>query len=81
MIRVFDDPSVPHSEGSIDPLRDATNLELELIFSDHDQIMRRLERLEKDLKKKSDPLLLRKKPCWISARRIWSRRSLCGSWS
>jgi len=24
VIRVFDDPSVPHSEGSIDPLRDAT---------------------------------------------------------
>jgi len=58
VIRVFDDPSVPHAAGSIDPLRDATNLELELILSDHDQITRRLERLEKDLKKKSDPLLL-----------------------
>ena len=57
VIRVFDDPSVPHSEGSIDPLRDATNLDLELIFSDHDQISKRLERLEKDLKKKKDPLL------------------------
>jgi GTP-binding protein YchF len=61
VIRVFDDPSVPHSEGSIDPLRDATNLELELMLSDHDQILRRLERLEKDLKKKSDPLLLAEK--------------------
>jgi ribosome-binding ATPase len=61
VIRVFDDPSVPHSEGSIDPLRDATNLELELILADHDQILRRLERLEKDLKKKSDPLLLAEK--------------------
>ncbi len=35
--------------------------ELELILSDHDQILRRLERLEKDLKKKSDPLLLAEK--------------------
>src|SRR6202790_5711262 len=43
VIRVFDDPSVPHAEGSVDPLRDATNLELELILSDHDQITRRLE--------------------------------------
>src|ERR1700730_14383679 len=51
VIRVFEDPSVPHAEGSIDPLRDATNLELELILADHDQITRRLERLEKDLKK------------------------------
>jgi ribosome-binding ATPase len=57
VIRVFDDPTVPHSEGSIDPLRDATNLDLELILSDHDQIMKRLERVEKDLKKKKDPLL------------------------
>jgi ribosome-binding ATPase len=54
VIRVFNDPSVPHAEGSIDPLRDATNLELELILSDHDQIARRLEKLEKDLKKKKD---------------------------
>src|SRR5207249_3610101 len=47
VIRVFDDPSVPHVEGSIDPLRDATNLELELILSDLDQITKRLERLVK----------------------------------
>src|SRR3979490_2438014 len=57
VIRVFDDPSVPHAAGSIDPLRDATNLELELILADHDQITRRLERLEKNLKKKKDPVL------------------------
>jgi GTP-binding protein YchF len=57
VIRVFDDPSVPHSEGGIDPLRDATNLDLELILSDHDQVSKRLERVEKDLKKKKDPLL------------------------
>ena len=57
VIRVFDDPSVPHAEGSIDPLRDATNLELELMLSDHDQIAKRLERVDKDLKKKRDPLL------------------------
>jgi len=57
VIRVFEDPSVPHAEGSIDPLRDATNLDLELMLSDHDQITRRLERVEKDLKKKREPAL------------------------
>jgi GTP-binding protein YchF len=57
VIRVFDDPSVPHSEGSIDPLRDATNLDLELILSDHEQISKRLERIDKDLKKKADKQL------------------------
>jgi ribosome-binding ATPase YchF (GTP1/OBG family) len=70
VIRVFEDPSVPHAAGSIDPLRDATNLELELILSDHDQIMRRLERLEKDLKKKSDPVLQLEKMFWTNARHI-----------
>lgn len=57
VIRVFDDPTVPHSEGSIDPLRDVTNLDLELILSDHEQISKRVERVEKDLKKKKDPVL------------------------
>ena len=57
VIRVFEEPSVPHSEGSIDPLRDATNLELELMLADHDQIARRLERVEKDLKKQKNPTL------------------------
>ena len=57
VIRVFEDPSVPHAEGSIDPLRDATNLELELMLSDHEQIVKRLERVDKDLKKKRDPQL------------------------
>ncbi len=57
VIRVFDDPRVPHSEGGIDPLRDATNLDLELILSDHDQISKRLERVGKDLKKKKEPML------------------------
>lgn len=57
VIRVFDDPSVPHSEGSIDPVRDVTDLDLELILSDHEQVSKRLERVEKDLKKKKDNLL------------------------
>src|SRR5208282_1888971 len=61
VLRVFDDPTVPHSLGSVDPVRDATNLELELILADHDQISRRLERVEKDLKKKAEPILVSEK--------------------
>jgi len=61
VIRVFDDPSVPHSEGGIDPLRDVTNLDLELILSDHEQISKRLERVGKDLKKKKEPFLEQEK--------------------
>jgi GTP-binding protein YchF len=57
VVRVFENPAVPHSAGSIDPLRDVTNLDLELMLNDLDQITRRLERVEKDLKKKKDPVL------------------------
>ncbi|MGO9642104.1 MAG: redox-regulated ATPase YchF [Candidatus Acidiferrales bacterium] len=57
VLRAFDDPAVPHAAGSIDPLRDAISLDLELMLTDLDQITRRLERLEKDIKKKKDPVL------------------------
>jgi len=56
VLRAFDDPAVAHSAGSIDPLRDAISLDLELMFADLDQITRRLERLEKEMKKKKEPL-------------------------
>jgi ribosome-binding ATPase len=54
VLRVFDDPSVPHAAGSVDPLRDAVSLDLELMLSDLDQIERRIERVEKDLKRKKE---------------------------
>jgi len=62
VLRVFQDPTVPHAAGSVDALRDATNLELELILADHEQIVRRLERLDKELKKKKDPAQEHEKP-------------------
>jgi ribosome-binding ATPase len=57
VLRVFDDPAVPHSAGSVDPLRDAVSLDLELMLSDLEQIERRIERVEKDLKKKKETAL------------------------
>jgi ribosome-binding ATPase len=51
VLRAFDDPSVPHPSGSIDPARDAQAMEDELILADLGVVERRLERLEKDLKK------------------------------
>jgi ribosome-binding ATPase len=56
VVRVFENPSVPHAAGTINPLRDAENLDLELVLSDLDQVLKRLERLEKELKKKKDPV-------------------------
>jgi hypothetical protein len=54
VVRAFENPTVPHPSGSIDPFRDAENLDLELMLADLDQVTRRLERLEKDLKKKKE---------------------------
>src|SRR5258708_4524135 len=51
VLRAFDDPAVPHPSGSIDPARDAQAMEDELILADLGVAERRLERIEKDLKK------------------------------
>src|SRR5439155_23379507 len=56
VIRAFDDPSIPHV-GAIDPLRDIKNVEFDLMVSDLGQIEKRLERLEKDVKKMRTPEL------------------------
>jgi len=50
VVRAFRDPSVPHAEGSVDPLRDMATLELELLFADHAVIEKRLERIEPELR-------------------------------
>ncbi len=54
VLRAFENPAVPHV-GEIDPLRDARNVEFDLIVSDLAQIEKRLERLQKDLKKMRTP--------------------------
>src|ERR1700692_2717445 len=56
VVRVFEDPAVP-LVAEIDPLRDIKNVEFDLMVSDLGQIEKRLERLEKDLKKMKTPEL------------------------
>ncbi len=50
VVRAFVDPSVPHVDGSVDPVRDLAAVELELLFADHGVVERRLERLEPELR-------------------------------
>jgi GTP-binding protein YchF len=50
VVRVFDDPAIPHV-GEVDPLRDIKNVDFDLIVNDLGQVEKRLERVEKDLKK------------------------------
>jgi GTP-binding protein YchF len=51
VVRMFRDPSVPHAAGSVDPARDVRTMEDEVILADLGVVERRLERLERDLKK------------------------------
>ena len=51
VVRAFATESVPHVEGTIDPERDIRDVEQELILSDMATTEKRLERVQKDLKK------------------------------
>lgn len=50
VLRCFDDPNLPHIEGSIDPIRDREIVEIELIFKDVESVEKKIQRLEKQLK-------------------------------
>jgi len=56
VVRAFEDSAIPHV-GEIAPLRDIKNVEFDLMITDLGQIEKRLERLEKDLKKMRSPEL------------------------
>ena len=49
--RAFDDLNVPHSEGSVDPVRDIETLCLELLFSDLASVEKRLDRIQNQKQK------------------------------
>jgi GTP-binding protein YchF len=57
VVRLFENPVVPHEGGSLDAMRDIENVDLELILNDLEQASKRIERVEKDLKKKKEPIL------------------------
>ena len=61
VVRAFRDPAVPHPSGSVDPARDAQAMEDELILADLGVVERRLERMEKDLKRGKSPELEKEK--------------------
>jgi GTP-binding protein YchF len=57
VVRLFENPAVPHEAGSLDALRDIESVEIELMLYDLEQASKRVERLEKDLKKKKETIL------------------------
>ena len=67
VLRAFESDEIPHV-GPIDPLRDVKNVEFDLMVSDLGQIEKRLERLEKDLKKMKTPELEKENELLIKAK-------------
>jgi GTP-binding protein YchF len=57
VLRLFQSDTVPHEKGTVDPIRDLEDVEMELILSDLVVVEKRLERLEKDRKKIKSPEL------------------------
>jgi GTP-binding protein YchF len=57
VVRAFEDEAIPAEGGSVNPHSDIENVELELILSDLAVVEKRVERLEKDLKKQKNPSL------------------------
>ena len=55
VVRAFEDENVPHSEETIDPLRDIETLNLELMFSDLGMVEKRAQRIEAQIGKTRGP--------------------------
>jgi hypothetical protein len=68
VVRMFRDPSVPHPAGSVDPARDVRAMEDEVILADLGVVERRLERLERDLKKGNTPELRKEQEILVRCR-------------
>jgi hypothetical protein len=68
VVRLFAEESVPHVKGGIDPQRDISGVELDLVLSDLGVVENRLARLEKDLKKIKNPTLEREQALLEKAR-------------
>jgi GTP-binding protein YchF len=72
VVRAFEDPAVPHASGSVDPMRDLEQLDLEFTIADLALVERRLERLrgsgrhgtpaEREANEREEAILGRLKP-------------------
>jgi len=54
VVRCFSDPNVVHVDGSVDPLRDVSVIDTELIFADLDTVNKRFATLQKTARAGSD---------------------------
>jgi ribosome-binding ATPase len=71
VVRAFDDDAVPHPAGSVDPERDRGDLNYELILADIASVEKRMERLEKDLKKSGKTPALTMEMNYLERAKAW----------
>ena len=57
IVRVFEDDTVPHVDGLVDPKRDVETIDIELAFADLRIIDNRLDRLSRELRAQKIPAL------------------------
>ncbi len=62
VVRLFENESVPHPDGSIDPIRDIAAFETEFILSDLSIIEQRVDRIKKQIQKSPDEHLRKELP-------------------
>ena len=60
VIRIFDDKNVTHVHGQVDPLSDIEVIDLELIFADQQTVEKRLDNIERDVKRGDKDAMLEK---------------------
>ena len=70
VVRMFRDPAVPHAAGSVDPARDVRTMEEEVILADLGVVERRLERLERDVKKSANAELKKEQEILVRCRAL-----------
>ena len=60
VIRIFDDKNITHVHGSVDPVSDIEVIDLELIMADQQTVQKRLENIERDVKRGDKDAVLEK---------------------
>lgn len=65
VVRCFEDDNITHVDGSVDPLRDVTTINYELIFADMDTVQKRLDKAVKMQKTGDKKFKLEAEVCQI----------------
>ena len=76
VVRIFEDDKQIHVENRIDPLLDIEIINLELISADLSTINKRLENIEKEVKKKGDKIAIKFKEAMLKIKEYLEKDKL-----